>query len=151
MKNGPLFEGERTYQSVAGPEYQALAADFNGDRMADLGLRHTGTGVIAVNTAPTFAGQATYPLATGAGVQMAATDFNGDGTADLCFKTDGVGLLDIRNGPTFATATTAPLDPRLDGLASLLAKHGVDNRAQGEPRTARSRFRLSSGQRAFVS
>ena len=120
MKDGPTFEGQRTHQSAAGPGYQVLAADFNGDRMADIGLRNTGTGAISVNQAPTFVGQTAFASPPGPGYQVAATDFDNNGVADLCFKNEGVNALDIRHGPTFGDSVTAPLDPRLDGLASLL-------------------------------
>ena len=120
MKDGPVFSSERTHQSAAGSDYQIMAADFNGDRMADIGLRHTGTGAISVNRAPTFVGQSVHTSPPGAGYQVVAADFDNNGTADLCLKNDGVAVLDIRHGPTFGDSVTAPLDPRLDGLASLL-------------------------------
>ena len=120
MKNGPTFEGQTTFQSPAGAEYQVVAADFNADRMADIGLRHTGTGVFTVNLAPTFAGQRTFTGKPGAGPLAFATDFNNDGTADLGLKTTGAPAVDIKHGPQFTDAISAAVDPRLDGVSSLL-------------------------------
>jgi hypothetical protein len=120
MKKGPVFEGQSTFQSPAGGEYQVVAADFNSDRMADIGLRHTPTGSFTVNHAPTFAGHVTHPWKAGASFQPVAADFNKDGTADLGLKSPGSPVLDIKHGPAFGPVVAAPLDPRLDGLASLL-------------------------------
>ncbi len=120
MKNGPTFAGQATFASAAGPGYQVMAADFNSDRMADIGVRHTGTGVTSVNFGPSYSGQVTIPGAPGAGYQVVAADFNNDGTADIGLKNAGVEVVDIRHGPAFTNQVTAPLDPRLDGVASLL-------------------------------
>lgn len=120
MKRGPAFDVQTTFQSPAGAEYQVVAADFNSDRMADIGVRNTGTGAFTVNLAPTFAGQTIHAWKPGAAYQAVAADFNNDGTADLGLKNPGSPVLDIKPGPTFGSEMSTPIDPRLDGLASLL-------------------------------
>jgi Peptidase family M23 len=120
LRNGPTFETEITYQSVPGTEYQVVAADFNGDRTGDIGLRNADTGLVAVNNGPTYAGQRTFPWVAGPNHQAFAADFNNDGVADIGLQDGAVPILDIRHGPTFATGIATPLDPRLDGVSSLL-------------------------------
>jgi hypothetical protein len=51
IKHGPSFGDQISYQWVAGANYQVFAADFDGDGVADIGLRDSATGIILSNTA----------------------------------------------------------------------------------------------------
>ena len=87
---------------------QAVAADFNGDGFADVGLRNTATGLFTLRHGPLFTGQVTQQWATGANYQALAADFDGDRIGDLGLRDTGSGMFYIKHGPSFSDQVTYP-------------------------------------------
>jgi len=53
------------YRWAPGQNYRSFAADFNGDGLADIGLKDMNNGVFYVKHGPSFADQVVYPWAPG--------------------------------------------------------------------------------------
>lgn len=84
--------------SGSGYHYQPYAADFNGDRRADIGLRDANTGKFFIKHGPNFDDQIDYQWAAGAHYQPYAADFNGDGRADIGIRDPNNGKFYIKYG-----------------------------------------------------
>ncbi len=81
--------------------YQPFAADFNGDHLADIGMRDAGTGMFYIKHGTGFNDQVTYQWAAGANYQPFVADFNSDGYADIGLRDTNTGTFYIKHGPDF--------------------------------------------------
>jgi surface antigen len=94
------FEDLITYQ------YHPVAADFNGDGHADIGLRNASNGVFYIKHGPGFNDQTSYQWVAGTNYQAFAADFSGDGHADIGLRDASNGVFYIKHGPGFNDQTS---------------------------------------------
>jgi hypothetical protein len=107
------FGSQTTYQWAPGANYQAFVGDFNGDGVADIGLRDANNGIFYIKHGPDYGDQVTYQWAPGANYQAFVGDFNGDGVADIGLKDANSGILFFLSQQstittTFGSQTTYP-------------------------------------------
>ncbi len=106
FKRGPgfKFESEWSFRwdAKTGPEYRALAGDFDGDGFCEIAVRHAPSGVIAWRRPIPEAPEKSLTWTAGAQLEPLAGDFDGDGQTDVALAdlADG-GVLHSRFGPTF--------------------------------------------------
>jgi uncharacterized protein (TIGR03437 family) len=101
-----LFPGDgkgglQTPQAIpfSGPARAVVAADFNGDGMADAAVANGGNVAILMGNATGFATPATFPAGGSFATALAAGDFDGDGKVDLAVMTTGTpGTLSFLKG-----------------------------------------------------
>jgi surface antigen len=81
--------------------YQAFAADFDGDGIVDIGMRNASDGTFFIKHGPGFNDQTSYAWAAGSNYQPFAADFDGDGKADIGMRDASNGTFFIKHGPDF--------------------------------------------------
>src|SRR5450759_4292850 len=89
------------FKDIQKYHYQPFVADFNGDGIADIGLRDADNGTFYIKHGPSFNDQITYRWAPGTHYQAFAGDFNGDGIADIGLRDADNGTFYIKHGPSF--------------------------------------------------
>jgi hypothetical protein len=97
--------GAWRFGSSSTEHYRPFTADFNGDDLADIGLRDPTNGIFYIRFGPNFDTQTAYGWATGDHYQAFAADFNGDNIADIGVRDPSNGIFYIRFGPSFGTQT----------------------------------------------
>src|SRR4051794_4261841 len=87
------FGDQTSYEWAPNANYLAFAADFNGDKILDIGVRDVNNGVFYIRFGPTFANEVTRAWATGTNYQPFAADMDGDGLADIGLRSISEGTM----------------------------------------------------------
>lgn len=86
-----------------GSHYRPFAADFNGDGLAEIGLRDPSNGIFYWRYGPSFGTQGAYGWATGTHYQPYAADLNGDNLTEIGVRDPSNGIFYWRYGLSFGT------------------------------------------------
>ncbi|MDP1920024.1 MAG: VCBS repeat-containing protein [Myxococcales bacterium] len=135
FRRGPRLRGEDEWALAwpqrSGPEYDALAADFDGDGLCEVAVRHRQSGVVSWRGAFDGAEEQSHNFPTGESALVG--DFNRDGQLDLAINqshSSNSRAFTVFLGPRFGPEDSGQL-LWADGATSL----GVAGDFDGDDRT----------------
>ncbi len=114
FRRGPRLHGKDEWALAwperSGPDYDALAADFDGDGLCELAVRHRQSGVVSWRGAFNDAKEQSHNFPPGESALLG--DFNGDGQLDLAINersSQDARTFTIYLGPRFGPEDTGQL------------------------------------------
>lgn len=104
FKRGPKFDFQTEWSfawtTTSGPDYRALAGDFDGDGFCEIGVRHTPSGVVSWRRPIPDSKEHSLSWTAGAQFEPFVGDFDGDRQTDVALA-ESHGDVHVRFGPDY--------------------------------------------------